>query len=112
MQPLAGAGVAGTECIHGCTPTSIMTRLPALLLAACSLAVPVQAEEPPRAALDDARKASTELVTTVRSELLKAIEASGPLRAIVVGTTQTPSLFPTLALAGKGRVLERLRRYA
>jgi hypothetical protein len=35
-----------------------------------------------------------------------------PLRAVVFGTTQTPSLYPTLALAGKARVLERLRRYA
>jgi Protein of unknown function (DUF3365) len=69
-----------------------MTRLPALLLAACSLAAPAQTEEPPRAALDDARKASTELVTNVRSELLKAIEASGPLRAIVVCKYTVPEI--------------------
>ena len=50
------------------------------------------AEEPPRAALDDARKASAELVTSVRSELLKAIEASGPLRAIVVCKYTVPEI--------------------
>jgi Protein of unknown function (DUF3365) len=46
----------------------------------------------PRAALDDARKASTELVTSVRSELLKAIEASGPLRALVVCKYTVPEI--------------------
>jgi glutamyl-tRNA synthetase len=43
---------------------------------------------------------------------LKMPKLALPLRAVVFGTTQTPSLFPTLALAGKARVLERLRRYA
>ena len=49
-------------------------------------------EEPPRAALEEARKASTELVVSVRSELLKAIEASGPLRAIVVCKYTVPEI--------------------
>ena len=49
-------------------------------------------DEPPRPALEDARKASTELVTAVRSELLKAIEASGPLRAIVVCKYTVPEI--------------------
>ncbi len=61
----------------------------ALLLAAGALANP---EEAPRAALDDARKAATELVTSVRGELLKAIEASGPLRAIVVCKYTVPEI--------------------
>jgi glutamyl-tRNA synthetase len=43
---------------------------------------------------------------------LKMPKLAMPLRAVVFGTTQTPSLFPTLALAGKSRVLERLHRYA
>ncbi len=43
---------------------------------------------------------------------LKMPKLAMPLRAVVFGTTQTPSLFPTLALAGKVRVLDRLRRYA
>jgi glutamyl-tRNA synthetase len=43
---------------------------------------------------------------------LKMPKLAMPLRAVAFGTTQTPSLFPTLALAGKARVLERLRRYA
>ncbi|MGH8670711.1 MAG: glutamate--tRNA ligase, partial [Burkholderiales bacterium] len=42
---------------------------------------------------------------------LKMPKLAMPLRAVVFGTTQTPSLYPTLALAGKTRVLERLRRY-
>jgi glutamyl-tRNA synthetase len=43
---------------------------------------------------------------------LKMPKLAMPLRAVVFGTTQTPSLFPTLALAGRERVLGRLRRYA
>jgi glutamyl-tRNA synthetase len=43
---------------------------------------------------------------------LKMPKLAMPLRAVVFGTTQTPSLYQTLALAGKERVLERLRRYA
>jgi hypothetical protein len=54
-------------------------------------------EEPPRAMLEEARKASTELVTTVRSELLKAIEASGPLRAIVVCKYSVPEIASALS---------------
>lgn len=50
------------------------------------------ADEPPKAALDEARKASGELVASVRSELLKAIEASGPLRAIVVCKYTVPEI--------------------
>jgi len=42
---------------------------------------------------------------------LKMPRLAMPLRAIVFGTPQTPSLYPTLALAGKARVLERLRHY-
>jgi glutamyl-tRNA synthetase len=43
---------------------------------------------------------------------LKMPKLAMPLRAVVFGTTQTPSLYQTLALTGKERVLERLRRYA
>lgn len=50
------------------------------------------AEEMPRAALDEARKATTELVAGTRGELLKAIEASGPLRAIVVCRYTVPEI--------------------
>ncbi len=69
-----------------------MKRWSALVLAACSLAAPAQPEDAPRAALEDARKASTELVTSVRGELLKAIEASGPLRALVVCKYTVPEI--------------------
>jgi glutamyl-tRNA synthetase len=43
---------------------------------------------------------------------LKMPKLAMPLRAVVFSTAQTPSLFPTLALAGKDRVLARLQRYA
>jgi len=43
---------------------------------------------------------------------LKMPKLAMPLRAVVFGTTQTPALYPTLAAAGKARVLERLQRYA
>jgi Protein of unknown function (DUF3365) len=72
------------------------------LLAALALAGPAAAnaqataaavpEDTQRQALDDARKASTELVTAVRGELMKAIEASGPLRAIVVCKYTVPEI--------------------
>ena len=43
---------------------------------------------------------------------LKMPKLAMPLRAVVFGTTQTPALYPTLAAAGRARVLERIRRYA
>jgi hypothetical protein len=65
-----------------------------LSLAAASVAASnaTDVEEPPRPALEEARKASAELVTAVRSELVKAIEASGPLRAIVVCKYTVPEI--------------------
>jgi glutamyl-tRNA synthetase len=56
----------------------------------------------------------------IRSAFEGALKAHGlkmpklamPLRAVVFGTTQTPALYPTLAAAGKSRVLKRLQRYA
>jgi glutamyl-tRNA synthetase len=48
----------------------------------------------------------------LKAHALKMPKLAMPLRAVVFGTTQTPSLYQTLALAGKARVLERLRRYA
>ncbi|MGH8695537.1 MAG: glutamate--tRNA ligase [Burkholderiales bacterium] len=43
---------------------------------------------------------------------LKMPKLAVPVRVVVFGATQTPSLYPTLALAGKARVIERLQRYA
>ncbi len=75
-------------------------------LTACCLAGPAWAnsEEAPRAALDEARKASTELVSSVRSELLKAIEASGPLRAIVVCKYTVPEIASAISRKYGARV--------
>lgn len=68
-----------------------MRLFPLLLIAVASLAMG-QAEEPPRAAVDEARKAATELVSSMRGELLKALESSGPLRALVVCKYSTPEI--------------------
>lgn len=62
------------------------------------------AEEPPRAALEEARKASGELVVSVRGELLKAIEASGPLRAIVVCKYTVPEIASSVSRKYGARV--------
>lgn len=72
-------------------PASWRRRLPALLVLAL-LGAAAQADPIPAPALDEARKAATELVSGVRSELLKAIEASGPLRAIVVCKYTVPEI--------------------
>jgi hypothetical protein len=70
-----------------------LTRRLVALMVSCGLgAGPAAAEEPPKAALDEARKAATELVGSVRSELVKAIEVSGPLRAIVVCKYTVPEI--------------------
>ena len=61
----------------------------ALLSLACPAAI---GEDVPRAPLEEARKAATELTAGVRSELLKAIDASGPLRAIVVCKYTVPEI--------------------
>lgn len=80
------------------------SRLARLLLVACTAGPVAATEEIPRAALDDARKASTELVTGVRSELLKAIDASGPLRAIVVCKYTVPEIASAISRRYGARV--------
>lgn len=72
-------------------------------MAAASLAM-TGSEEPPRQALEDARKASTELLMSVRSELVKAIEASGPLRAIVVCKYTVPEISSSISRKYGARV--------
>lgn len=77
----------------------------ALLAALLAMAPPrLLANEVPRAALEEARKASTELVSSVRSELLKAIDASGPLRAIVVCKYTVPEIASTISRKYGARV--------
>ena len=43
---------------------------------------------------------------------LKMPKLAMPVRAVVFGMTQTPSLYPTLRVAGKARVLDRIRSQA
>ncbi|TXH51284.1 MAG: DUF3365 domain-containing protein [Burkholderiaceae bacterium] len=81
--------------------TASRFALAALLLAAGAVQ---GGEEIPRAALDEARKASGELVTSVRGELMKAIEASGPLRAIVVCKYTVPEIASSVSRRYGARV--------
>lgn len=74
----------------GATMRATMKLPVALLLAAC--ATGAVAEDSARATLEEARKVTTELVSATRSELLKAIEASGPLRAVVVCKYTVPEI--------------------
>jgi glutamyl-tRNA synthetase len=48
----------------------------------------------------------------LKQHKLKMPKLAMPVRALVFGQTQTPSLYPVLALAGRERVVGRLRRYA
>jgi hypothetical protein len=84
-------------------PSAGVTR-PLVTLALLFGLGPGRAEEPPKAALDEARKASSELVSSVRSELLKAIEASGPLRAIVVCKYTVPEIASAMSRKYGARV--------
>lgn len=72
--------------------------LSALVLGVAAVATGARAsEEPPRAPLEEARKASLELLSSVRGELVKAIESSGPLRAIVVCKYSVPEIASSLS---------------
>lgn len=74
-------------------PLFLKLATAALLAALTGQAAAAGTDEATRqAALEEARKAATELVTSVRGELLKAIEASGPLRAIVVCKYTVPEI--------------------
>ena len=61
------------------------------LAGACTLQA-LANEVPPKPAVDEARKATAELLASVGSELIKAIESSGPLRAIVVCKYTVPEI--------------------
>ncbi|MBP6764303.1 MAG: DUF3365 domain-containing protein [Rubrivivax sp.] len=88
--------------------TLALAAVAALVATGALLATgPAQAtpEEPPRAALEEARKAATELVTSVRGELVKAIEASGPLRAIAVCKYAVPEIASSVSRKFGARVM-------
>ncbi len=59
---------------------------------------------PPDVALDEARKAANELLSSTRGELLKAIEASGPLRAVVVCKYTVPEIASAISRKYGARV--------
>lgn len=63
-----------------------------------------RANEVPRAGLEEARKVAAELVSGVASELVKAIEASGPLRAIVVCKYTVPEIASAMSRKHGARV--------
>ncbi|HET7199782.1 MAG TPA: glutamate--tRNA ligase [Burkholderiales bacterium] len=66
------------------------------------------------ASIDDWNEASVmgALNAVLKERSLKLPQLAMPLRLIVLGRAETPNIGPTLAVAGKKRVLERLRRYA
>jgi glutamyl-tRNA synthetase len=47
----------------------------------------------------------------LKQRKLKLPQIAMPLRLIVFGRAQTPNIGPTLAVAGRKRVLERLRKH-
>ena len=75
-----------------------------LVLAAAASLGGNAAEEMPRAALEEARKATTELVAGTRGEPVKAIEASGPRRAIVVCRDTVPEIASAVSCKYGARV--------
>lgn len=83
-------------------------KLPGLALLVALATTPVAAQpldDATRlAALEEGRKASTELLTSVRGELVKAIEASGPLRAIVVCKYTVPEISSAISRKYGARV--------
>lgn len=68
------------------------TRLATSTVFGSLLTLAVSAEEPQRAQVEEARKATAELVAQVRGELLKAIETGDPLRAIVACKYTVPEI--------------------
>ncbi len=83
---------------------ALLPMIFAALLAPLVAGFAQQADDVPRAALEEARRATNELVTSVRSELLKAIEASGPLRAIVVCKYSVPEVASSISRRYGARV--------
>lgn len=75
-----------------------------VLAGACPGQVRAQAADVPRAGLEEARKVSAELVSGVAGELVKAIEASGPLRAIVVCKYTVPEIASAISRKHGARV--------
>jgi hypothetical protein len=68
---------------------------------ALACALPLAKAQPPddllRAQAEEARRATTELLGQVRGELVRALESSGPLRAIVVCKYTVPEISSTLS---------------
>lgn len=75
-------------------PVAIASLLGASMLLWSGWAQP---EDDARKMLEDARKVSADLISQVRGELTKAIEFSGPLRAIVVCKYSVPEISSSLS---------------
>lgn len=72
--------------------------LMALMLACLRPAANAQGlEDVSRAAAEEARRATSEMLGQVRGELVRALEASGPLRAIVVCKYTVPEISSALS---------------
>lgn len=105
MQAAAAGRDNGPPALRGRllgVPSAMLQRL-FVIGVMFAAALPAHAE-PPRAAVEEARRASTELLTSVRGELLRAIDASGPLRAIVVCKYTVPEIASSISRKYGARV--------
>lgn len=71
----------------------LRTSLAALLV----VAAPALAEEDAKRLADESRKASLQVLQQIRGELVKELEASGPLRAIIVCKYTAPEITSNVA---------------
>ena len=62
------------------------------------------ADEPSRPQTEEARQAAGELLSQIRGELVRALESSGPLRAIVVCKYSAPEISSTISRKYGARV--------
>jgi len=76
----------------------------ALLVLAPGAPAPAGAEEPSRLQTEEARQAAGELLSQVRGELVRALESSGPLRAIVVCKYSAPEISSAISRKYGARV--------
>ena len=73
------------------------TAAATVLAALIAVSGGVAAEDDLRHLVDDARKASAQILTQIRGEVIKELERSGPLRAMVVCKYSAPEITSTIS---------------
>jgi hypothetical protein len=86
------------------SPSRRLAQVAAVALMLLPAAAALAADDAVRVHIDEARRAANELVTQVRGELVQAIEASGPLRAIVVCKYTVPEISSAISRKYGARV--------